>query len=54
MSDNKTILSNHNARLESLVEQVDALPDANVSVFETWVFELENGTTIEKRVEVSA
>ena len=28
MSDNKTTLANHNDRLEALVEQVNALPDA--------------------------
>ena len=52
--DNKTKLQEHNDRLAALVEQVDELPDKHEPVFETWIFELEDGSTIEKEVEVSA
>lgn len=45
MSDNKTILSNHNARLESLVEQVKALPDADSGIVPTGTVQImANGT----------
>jgi hypothetical protein len=45
MSDNKTILSNHNARLESLVEQVKTLPDADSGIVPTGTVQImANGT----------
>lgn len=54
MGDNKTTLQGHNERLSALVEQVDDLPDKYTPVFETWVFTLEDGSTVEKEIEVSA
>lgn len=54
MSDNKTTLQEHNARLSALVEQVEDLPDKYEPVFEIWVFTLEDGSTVEKEVEVGA
>ncbi len=53
MTENKTTLQEHNARISDLLEQVNDLPDKYEPVFETWVFTLEDGTTVEKEVEVS-
>lgn len=44
-------LTQNTADLDALIEKANALPDRQ---FETWVFELEDGTTVEKQVEVSA
>ena len=53
MNENKITLQSHNDRLSDLLEQVNTLPDKYEPVFETWVFTLEDGSTVEKEVEVS-
>lgn len=45
-------IQNNNTDLQAILDAVNALPDK--PVYETWVFELEDGTTVEKQVEVSA
>ena len=54
MGDNKITIQSHNACLSAPVEQVEDLPDKHEPVFETWVFTRENGSTVEKEIEVSA
>lgn len=54
MTDNKTTILSHNDRLSDLLEQVESLPDKYTPVFETWVFTLEDGSTVEKEIEVGA
>lgn len=52
MPTNLERLTEHNERLTAMKTVVNTLP--NAPVYETWIFELEDGTSVEKRVEVSA
>ena len=45
-------LSKNTSDLDLLIQKANALP--NAPIYETWVFELEDGTVVEKQVEVSS
>ena len=38
--------------LEAILEQVNSLSDASAGTIETWVFTLEDGSTVTKEVAV--
>lgn len=47
-------LSVNTAELDKLIDKANALPDKDSSSYEIWIFELQDGSTIEKAVKVEA
>lgn len=45
-------LSVNTADLDKLIEKANALPNKDSSNYEVWVFELVDGSTVEKAVKV--
>ena len=52
INNNNTTISNHNTDLITILNTINDLPEITEPIVETWIFTMEDGSTVTKEVVV--